>query len=161
MVNSMQANEAPQERMSAAWRLHKRGYEPRRGSVMVKTIDATTTDRLRRSPLYLGLSPSCARKRACMELTTISRFQRLQASTKYLLHSLFYCFSVPSKYCAPTGLWARRLAFDYIPNACPYQGGWNTNWKRKRKILVDTLTRFPWKLWNYFGISLASDTLFW
>ena len=77
MVNSMQANEAPQERMSAAWRLHKRGYEPRRGSVMVKTIDATTTDRLRRSPLYLDLSPSCARKRACMELTTICRFQRL------------------------------------------------------------------------------------
>ena len=78
MVNSMQANEAPQERMSAAWRLCKRGYEPRRGSVMVKTIDATTTDRLRRSPLYLGLSPSCARKRACMELTTICRFQRLK-----------------------------------------------------------------------------------
>ena len=59
---------------------------------MVKTIDATTTDRLRRSPLYLGLSPSCARKRACMELTTISRFQRLQASTKSLLHSLFLWF---------------------------------------------------------------------
>ena len=74
----MQANEAPQERMSAAWRLHKRGYEPRRGSVMVKTVDATTTDRLRRSPLYLDLSPSCARKRACMELTTICRFQRLK-----------------------------------------------------------------------------------
>ena len=59
---------------------------------MVKTIDATTTDRLRRSPLYLGLYPSCARKRACMELTTISRFQRLQASTKSLLHSLFLWF---------------------------------------------------------------------
>ena len=59
---------------------------------MVKTIDATTTDRLRRSPLYLGLSPSCARKRACMELTIISRFQRLQASTKSLLHSLFLWF---------------------------------------------------------------------
>ena len=44
---------------------------------MVKTIDATTTDRLRRSPLYLELSPSCARKRACMKLTTICRFQRL------------------------------------------------------------------------------------
>ena len=56
---------------------------------MVKTIDATTTDRLRRSPLYLDLSPSCARKRACMELTTICRFQRLQASTKSLLHPLF------------------------------------------------------------------------
>ena len=45
---------------------------------MVKTIDATTTDRLRRSPLYSDLSPSCARKRACMELTTICRFQRLK-----------------------------------------------------------------------------------
>ena len=85
MVNSMQANEAPQERMSAAWRLHKRGYEPRRGSVMVKTIDATTTDRLRRSPLYLDMSPSCARKRACMELTTTCRLQRL-------LNPSFQCF---------------------------------------------------------------------
>ena len=45
---------------------------------MVKTFDATTTDRLRRSPLHLGLSPSYARKRACMELTTICRFQRLK-----------------------------------------------------------------------------------
>ena len=36
---------------------------------MVKTIDATMTDRLRRLPLYLDQSPSCARKRACMELT--------------------------------------------------------------------------------------------
>ena len=78
MVNSMQANEAPQERMSAAWRLRQRRYEPRRGSVMVKTIHTTTTDRLRRSPLYSDLSPSCARKRACMELATICRFQRLK-----------------------------------------------------------------------------------
>ena len=36
---------------------------------MVKTIDATMTDRLRRLPLYLDQSPSCARKRSCMELT--------------------------------------------------------------------------------------------
>ena len=93
----MQANEAPQERMSAAWRLHKRGYEPRRGSVMVKTIDATTTDRLRRSPLYSDLSPSCARKRACMELTTICRSQRLKNPP----FRLFQCFrniaSLPCK----------------------------------------------------------------
>ena len=68
----------PCKRMSAAWRLHKRRYEPRRGSVMVKTFDATTTDRLRRSPLHSDLSPSYARKRACMELTTICRFQRLK-----------------------------------------------------------------------------------
>ena len=64
------------------------GVEPRRGSVVVKTIDATTTDRLRRSPLYLDLSPSCARKRACMELTTICRFQRLKNPP----FRLFQCF---------------------------------------------------------------------
>ena len=98
MVNSMQANEAPQERMSAAWRLHKRGYEPRRGSVMVKTIDATTTDRLRRSPLYSDLSPSCARKRACMELTTICRFQRLKIP-------LFDFFCAFAKGIPPTFYW--------------------------------------------------------
>ena len=95
----MQANEAPQERMSAAWRLHKRGYEPRRGSVMVKTIDATTTDRLRRSPLYLYLSPSCARKRTCMELTTICRFQRL-------LNPSFRLFQCSRRRHVPT-LWCR------------------------------------------------------
>ena len=55
---------------------------------MVKTIDATTTDRLRRSPLYLDLSPSCARKRACMELTTICRLQRLLNPS----FRLFQCF---------------------------------------------------------------------
>ena len=87
MVNSMQANEAPQERMSAAWRLHKRDCEPRRGSVMVKIIDATTTDRLRRSPLYLGLSPSCARKRACMEFNHNQPFPTA-------LKPLFSTFSV-------------------------------------------------------------------
>ena len=64
---------------------------------MVKTIDATTTDRLRRSPLYLDLSPSCARKRACMELTTICRLQRLLNPS----FRLFQCFqsiaSLPCK----------------------------------------------------------------
>ena len=88
MQNTMQTNEVPRERMSAAWRLHQRGYEPRTGSVMVKTIDATTTDRLRHSPLYLDLSPSCARKRTCMELTTICRFQRFQNPS----FRLFQCF---------------------------------------------------------------------
>ena len=45
---------------------------------MVKTVDATTTDRLRRSPLYLDLAPRCARKRAGMAVTTLCRFQRLK-----------------------------------------------------------------------------------
>ena len=112
MVNSMQANEAPQERMSAAWRLHKRGYEPRRGSVMVKTIDATTTDRLRRSPLYLGLSPSCARKRACMELTTICRFQRLLNPS----FRLFQCFQsiAPLRGCGSVG-WPLITCRRHVP----------------------------------------------
>ena len=58
------------------------------GRLWSKTIDATTTDRLRRSPLYLDLSPSCARKRACMELTIICRFQRLLNPS----FRLFQCF---------------------------------------------------------------------
>ncbi|MDO5588416.1 MAG: hypothetical protein Q4G12_05760 [Bacteroidales bacterium] len=44
---------------------------------MVKNYDATTTDLLRRSALDIAQSPSCARKRACMELTTMRLFQRL------------------------------------------------------------------------------------
>ncbi|MDY3736905.1 MAG: hypothetical protein SO029_07745, partial [Sodaliphilus sp.] len=32
----------------------------------------------------------CGASFACMELTIISRFQRLQASTKSLLHSLYF-----------------------------------------------------------------------
>ncbi|MDY4780016.1 MAG: hypothetical protein SO193_00190, partial [Sodaliphilus sp.] len=51
---------------------------------------------------------------ACMELTIISRFQRLQASTKSLLHSLFYSFSVlsPSAYfqCVDTLLFVSKHA---------------------------------------------------
>ena len=64
---------------------------------MVKTIDATTTDRLRRSPLYLGLSPSCARKRACMELTTICRFQRLWNPSFWLFQCIRSIASLPCK----------------------------------------------------------------
>ena len=108
MVNSMQANEAPQERMSAAWRWYQKGYESRRGSVMVKTIDATMTDRLRRSPLYSDLSPSCARKRACIELTTICRFQRL----KIPLFDFFSAFEVSRSY--RVWFFAKRLFFMFL-----------------------------------------------
>ena len=58
---------------------------------MVKNYDATTTDRLRRSPLDVDLPPSCARKRACMELTTICRFQRLPAIPH---HIRLVCYTV-------------------------------------------------------------------
>ena len=75
--------------------------ERRRRSVVVASIVLTITDPLRGSyPLLCNLQAalirSCGASFACMELTIISRFQRLQASTKYLLHSLFYSFSVLS-----------------------------------------------------------------
>ena len=81
--------------------------ERRRRSVVVASIVLTITDPLRGSyPLLCNLQAalirSCGASFACMELTIISRFQRLQASTKYLLHSLFYSFSVLSKYRVPT-----------------------------------------------------------
>ena len=71
--------------------------ERRRRSVVVASIVLTITDPLRGSyPLlyYLqaALIRSCGASFACMELTIISRFQRLQASTKSLLHSLFLWF---------------------------------------------------------------------
>ena len=52
--------------------------------------------------LQAALIRSCGASFACMELTIISRFQRLQTSRKYSLHSLFYSFSVLSKYRVPT-----------------------------------------------------------
>ena len=71
--------------------------ERRRRSVVEASMVLTITDPLRGSyPLlcYLqaALIRSCGASFACMELTTICRFQRLQASTKSLLHSLFLWF---------------------------------------------------------------------
>ena len=71
--------------------------ERRRRSVVVASIVLTITDPLRGSyPLWCYLQAalirSCGASFACMELTIISRFQRLQASTKSLLHSLFLWF---------------------------------------------------------------------
>ena len=64
--------------------------ERRRRSVVVASIVLTITDPLRGSyPLYCYLQAalirSCGASFACMELTIISRFQRLQASTKFLI----------------------------------------------------------------------------
>ena len=75
--------------------------ERRRRSVVVASIVLTITDPLRGSyPLLCNLQAalirSCGASFACMELTIISRFQRLQTSRKYSLHSLFYNFSVLS-----------------------------------------------------------------
>ena len=71
--------------------------ERRRRSVVVASIVLTITDPLRGSYpfwyyLQAALIRSCGASFACMELTIISRFQRLQASTKPLLHSLFIVF---------------------------------------------------------------------
>ena len=61
--------------------------ERRRRSVVVASIVLTITDPLRGSYsfwyyLQAALIRSCGASFACMELTIISRFQRLQASTK-------------------------------------------------------------------------------
>ena len=90
VVNSMQARLRAQLGDRS-----KYSGERRRRSVVVASIVLTITDPLRGScPLqyYLqaALIRSCGASFACMELTIISRFQRLQASTKPLLHSLFF-----------------------------------------------------------------------
>ena len=96
VVNSMQAR----LRAQLGDRSEYSG-ERRRRSVVVASIVLTITDPLRGSyPLLCNLQAalirSCGASLACMELTIISRFQRLQTSRKYSLHSLFYSFSVLS-----------------------------------------------------------------
>ena len=101
-VNAMQARLRAQ---LGDW--SKYSGERRRRSVVVALIVLTITDPLRGSyPLLCNLQAALIRSYgasfACMELTMISRFQRLQTSRKYSLHSLFYNFSVLSKYHVPT-----------------------------------------------------------
>ena len=101
-VNSMQARLRAQ---LGDW--SKYSGERRRRSVVVASLVLTITDPLRGSyPLLCNLQAALIRSYgasfACMELTMISRFQRLQTSRKYSLHSLFYNFSVLSKYHVPT-----------------------------------------------------------
>ena len=96
--------------------------ERRRRSVVVASLVLTITDPLRGSyPLLCNLQAalirSCGASFACMELTIISRFQRLQTSTKSLLHPLFYSFSALSKY-PPSIFPLNRF------NVC-LQMGWN------------------------------------
>ena len=105
--------------------------ERRRRSVVVASTVLTITDPLRGSyPLLCNLQAalirSCGASFACMELTIISRFQRLQTSTKSLLHPLFYSFSVLSPLacfqCVDTLLLASKhaegmsLRYDEIAN---------------------------------------------
>ena len=98
--------------------------ERRRRSVVVASIVLTITDPLRGSyPLLCNLQAALIRSFgasfACMELTIISRFQRLQTSRKYSLHSLFYSFSVLSKYRVPTmqnrsGDWCKQQCINAL-----------------------------------------------
>ena len=90
MVNSMQARLRAQLGDRS-----KYSGERRRLSVVVASIVLTITDPLRGSyPFWYYLQAALIRSYgtsfACMELTIISRFQRLQASTKSLLHSLYF-----------------------------------------------------------------------
>ena len=92
--------------------------ERRRRSVVVASIVLTITDPLRGSYpfwcyLQAALIRSCGASFACMELTIISRFQRLQASTKSSLHSLFYSFSVLSRrQCLQIFVWLKYAGFS-------------------------------------------------
>ena len=102
--------------------------ERRRRSVVVALIVLTITDPLRGSyPLLCNLQAALIRSYgasfACMELTMISRFQRLQTSRKYSLHSLFYNFSVLSKYHVPTiQNFLGDLMRFFTKKSCYYQG---------------------------------------
>ena len=89
VVNSMQARLRAQLGDRS-----KYSGERRRRSVVVASIVLTITDPLRGSYpfgyyLQAALIRSCGASFACMELTIISRFQRPQATTKPILHSLF------------------------------------------------------------------------
>ena len=97
VVNSMQARLRAQLGDRS-----KYSGERRRRSVVVASIVLTITDPLRGSyPLLCNLQAalirSCGASFACMELTMISRFQRLQASTKFFTSfTICYYFSTIS-----------------------------------------------------------------
>ena len=125
MVNSMQARLRAQLGDKTEY-----SGERRRRSVVVASIVLTITDPLRGSyPLLCNLQAalirSCGASFACMELTIISRFQRLQASTKPLLHSLFFivfqCFRICHVfnaliYCCLHAKYAKGMSLRYDAN---------------------------------------------
>ena len=72
----------------------KYSSERRRRSVVIASMVSTITDPLRGSPslwhyLQAALIRSYGASFACMELTIISRFQRLPVSTIFSAHTLF------------------------------------------------------------------------
>ena len=90
--------------------------ERRRRSVVVVCIVLTITDPLRGSyPLLCNLQAalirSCGASFACMELTIISRFQRLQASTKSFA-SLTISFTICYIISVLSPLWCNIFDFN-------------------------------------------------
>ena len=99
--------------------------ERRRRSVVVASIVLTITDPLRGSYpfwyyLQAALIRSCGASFACMELTIISRFQRLYKHPQnlYFIH-YFYSFSVLCRRRVSKALIHYGLHRN-MPKACPY-----------------------------------------
>ena len=98
--------------------------ERRRRSVVVASIVLTITDPLRGSYpfwyyLQAALIRSCGASFACMELTIISRFQRLQASTNIYFIHYFIVFQCSRLRHVSNALIHCRLHRN-MPKACPY-----------------------------------------
>ena len=120
VVNSMQARLRAQ---LGDWSEYS--GERRRRSVVVASIVLTITDPLRGSYsfwyyLQAALIRSCGASFACMELTIISRFQRLQTSRKPLLHSLFLYFLSAFAFGMLGDAWKHCRLQRNMPKACPY-----------------------------------------
>ena len=96
--------------------------ERRRRSVVVASIVLTTTDPLRGSnPFWFYLQAALIRSYgasfACMELTIISRFQRLQVCIEILANSHFLVLSPILCFDCESPMYQR---VGNMPKACPY-----------------------------------------
>ena len=96
--------------------------ERRRRSVVVTSIVLTITDPLRGSypllcNLQAALNRSCGASFACMELTIISRFQRLQVCIEILANSHFLVLSPILCFDCESPIYQR---VGNMPKACPY-----------------------------------------
>ena len=117
VVNSMQARLRAQLGDSSI-----SSGERRRRSVVVTSIVLTITDPLRGSypllcNLQAALNRSCGASFACMELTIISRFQRLQVCKEILANSHFLVLSPISCFNCESPMYQR---VGNMPKACPY-----------------------------------------
>ena len=122
--------------------------ERRRRSVVVASIVLTITAPLRGSyPLLCNLQAalirSCGASFACMELTIISRFQRLQASTKFYFIHYFIVFQCPQSIAPLRGCGLVMTLFTcrrHVPTR-DKKLKLKLKLKLKRKQFVDSLTQ--------------------